>query len=67
MERTHLIFDRSVVHLEEGNVVFIGDFVEATMSDDLLDSSIHVVVGLVGVQDVILTNSHKKVAWANVL
>ena len=65
--QSHLIFDWSVVHLEQGNVVFICYLVEAAMGDNLLDPSIHMVVWLVCVQDMILTNPHKKVAWSNVL
>ena len=63
----HLIFDWSVVHLEQGNVVFICYLVEAAVCDNLFDPSIHMVVWLVCVQDMILTNPHKKVAWSNVL
>ena len=65
--QSHLIFDWSVVHLEQGNVVFICYLVEAAVSDDLLDPSIHMLVRLICVQHMILTNPHKKVAWSNVL
>ena len=64
---SHLIFDWSVVHLQQGNVVFVCYLVEAAMSDDLLDPSIHMVVRFVCVQHMILPNPHKKVAWSNVL
>ena len=64
---SHLIFDWPVVHLEQGNVVFIGYLVEAAVSDDLLDPSVHMVVRLVCVQHMVLPNPHKKVAWSNVL
>ena len=64
---SHLIFDRPVVHLQQGNVVFVCYLVEAAVSDDLLDPSIHMRVRLVCVQHMILTNPHEKVAWSNVL
>ena len=64
---SHLIFDWSIVHFEQGNVVFVCYLVEAAVSDDLLDPSIHMRVRLVCVQHMILTNPHEKVAWSNVL
>ena len=67
MVGSHLIFDWAVVHLEQGNVVFVCYLVEAAVSDDLLDPSVHMVVRLICVQHMVLANPHKKVAWSNIL
>ena len=64
---SHLVFDRAVVHLQQGDVVLVGDLVEAAVGDDLLDPPVHVGVGLVGVENVILANSHEQVAWSDIL
>ena len=63
----HLVFDRAVVHLQQGDVVLVGDLVKAAVGDDLLDPPVHVGVGLVGVQNVVLANSHEQVAWSDIL
>ena len=64
---SHLVFDRAVVHLQQGDVVLVGDLVKAAVGDDLLDPPINVGVGLVGVQHVVLANSHEQVAWSDIL
>ena len=64
---SHLVFDRAVVHLQQGDVVLVGDLVEAAVGDDLLDPPVHVGVGLVGVENVVLANSHEQVAWSDIL
>ena len=64
---SHLVFDRAVVHLQQGDVVLVGDLVEAAMGDDLLDPPINVGVRLVCVQHVVLANSHEQVAWSDIL
>ena len=64
---SHLVFDRAVVHLQQGDVVLVGDLVKAAMGDDLLDPTVHVGVGLVGVENVVLANSHEQVAWSDIL
>ena len=64
---SHLVFDRAVVHLQQGDVVLVGDLVKAAVGDDLLDPPVHVGVGLVGVQNVVLANSHEQVAWSDIL
>ena len=67
MVLSHLVFDRAVVHLQQGDVVLVGDLVKAAMGDDLLDPTVHVGVGLVGVENVVLANSHEQVAWSDIL
>ena len=67
MVLSHLVFDRAVVHLQQGDVVLVGDLVEAAVGDDLLDPPVHVGVGLVGVENVVLANSHEQVAWSDIL
>ena len=64
---SHLVFDRAVVHLQQGDVVLVGDLVKAAVGDNLLDPPINVGVGLVGVQHVVLANSHEQVAWSDIL
>ena len=64
---SHLVFDRSVVHLQQGDVVLVSDLVKAAVGDDLLDPPVHVGVGLVGVQNVVLANPHEQVAWSDIL
>ena len=64
---SHLVFDRAVVHLQQGDVVLVGDLVKAAVGDDLLDPPVHVGVGLVGVENVVLANSHEQVAWSDIL
>ena len=46
------------MHLEQGNVIFIGDLVKAAMSDNFLDPPVYVGMFLSGVQDMILSNSY---------
>ena len=67
MVLSHLIFDRAVVHLQQGDVVLVSDLVKAAMCDDLLDPPINVGVRLVGVENVVLANSHEQVAWSDIL
>ena len=64
---SHLVFDRAVVHLQQGDVVLVGDLVKAAVGDDLLDPPVNVGVGLVGVENVVLANSHEQVAWSDIL
>ena len=64
---SHLVFDRAVVHLQQGDVVLVSDLVKAAVGDDLLDPPVHVGVGLVGVENVVLANSHEQVAWSDIL
>lgn len=54
----HLIVYRSIMHLEQGNVIFIGDLVKAAMSDNFLDPPVYVGMFLSCVQHMILSNSY---------
>ena len=55
------------MHLQESNVILIGELVKAPVGDNLSDLPINVAVCFVGIQHVVLPDSHQKVAWGDVL
>ena len=55
------------MHLEKRNVVFVGELVKVPVGDNLPDLSVDVAVGFVGVEHMILPNSHQEVTGGNVL
>ena len=64
---TNLIVYWSIVHLEQGDVIFVGEFVKVPVRDDFPDLAIDVAVSFVGVQHMVLSHPHQQVAGCDVL
>ena len=64
---TNLIVYWSIVHLEQRDVIFVGELVKVPVGDNLPDLSVNVAVSFVGVEHMILPNPHQEVTGGNVL
>ena len=64
---TNLIVYWSIVHLEQRDVIFVGELVKVPVGDNLPDLSVDVAVSFVGVEHMILPNPHQEVTGGNVL
>ena len=62
-----LVVDRTIVHLQQGNVVFIGKLVEASVGHNFLDLPVDVSMGFIGVQYMVLSHSDEKIAGRDIL
>ena len=64
---TNLIVYWSIVHLKQGDVIFVGELVKVPVRDHFPDLAIDVAVSLVRVQDMVLSHPHQQVAGCDVL
>ena len=64
---TNLIVYRSIVHLEQGDVIFVGELVKVPVRDDFPYLAIDVAVSFVRVQHMVLSHPHQQVAGCDVL
>ena len=55
------------MHLQQGNVILIGELVKIPVSYNFLNSSIDMSVSLVSVQNMVLSHSYEKIAGGYVL
>ena len=64
---TNLIVYWPIVHLKQGDVIFVSELVKVPVRDDFPDLAIDVAVGLVRVQHMVLPHPHQQVAGCDVL
>ena len=64
---TNLIVYWSIVHLKQGDIIFVGEFVKVPVRDDFPDLAIDVAVSFVRVQHMILSHPYQQVAGCDVL
>ena len=64
---TNLIVYRSIVHLKQGDVIFVGELVKVPVRDDFPDLAIDVAVSLVRVQHMVLPDPNQQITGGNVL
>ena len=64
---TNLIVYWAIVHLKQGDVIFVGELVKVPVRDDFPDLAIDVAVSLVGVQHMVLSHPHQQVTRCDVL
>ena len=55
------------MHFQQGNVVLIGELVKIPVGDNFLYPAVQMSVSLVGVENVVFSNSYQKIAWSDIL
>ena len=55
------------MHLQQGDVVLVGELVKIPVCDNFLYSSVNMSVSLISIEHMVLPYSHKKVARSDTL